>query len=304
MELMRAGTRRRILDRLGLMPGERAVVLHADDIGMCHATVRAYGDLLEHGIVKSASAMVPSPWFPAVAGLASGARAGHVDLGVHLTLNSEWPTYRMAPVLGSEAFSLCDGHGYLHAAADGTHRLGRAAHVRIELLAQVARARACGVDVTHIDSHMLTLFHPTLFETYVGLSRELRLPATLIRMSIPGMASLCGIATTDAALVCERLAAADDDGLVAFDAWAEMPLDRHAGRLDDAIRRLDSLPEGLSMFVLHPAVDGDELRAIAPDWRSRVADHALCCDDRWRRAVEAAGVRVIGMRTVCQAMMG
>ena len=295
---MHAPAHRQFLDRLGLRPGERGAVLHADDVGLCHATVRAYADLLEHGIVRSASAMVPSPWFPAVARLAGDGGHADADLGVHLTLNSEWSTYRLAPVRGTQAASLCDDHGYLHASANLTHRLALPAQVRDELLAQVARARACGVDVTHIDSHMLTLFHPSLVDIYIDLAREQRLPATLLQMAPSAMAHLCGIELADAALVCERLAAADTEGLVPFDGWAEMPLDHHEDRLDAAIRRLDELPEGLSMFVCHPAVDSDELRALAPDWRARVADHALCCDERWRRAIESSGVRVFEMRAL------
>ncbi len=104
--------------------------------------------------------------------------------------------------------------------------------------------------------------------------------------------------------MASQIDAADAEGLVAFDSWAEMPLNCHEARLNSAVERLDSLPEGLTMFICHPAADTEELRAIAPDWQARVADHALCCDPRWLRAIEASGVRLVSMHEVRSAMFG
>jgi hypothetical protein len=149
---------------------------------------------------------------------------------------------------------------------------------------------------------MLTLLHPALFDVYVQLSRQERLPATLIRMDAGQLQRLCRIPSPDAGRLHERLLAADEEGLVAFDTFAELPLDAHENRLDTARRILDGLPEGLAMFICHPACDGVELRAMTSDWAARAADHRLFLDDGWRRAVESSGIRTLNMRQVRDAM--
>ena len=55
--------------------------------------------------------MVPCPWFREIANSAAGDPA--LDLGVHLTLTSEWPQYRWGPLsTHSRASGLVDEHGY------------------------------------------------------------------------------------------------------------------------------------------------------------------------------------------------
>ena len=53
----------------------------------------------------------------------------------------------------------------------------------------------------------------------------------------------------------------------------------------------------MTEIVLHPAVDNGELRALAPDWASRVDDHDLVTSGHSLRALaERAGVARIGYR--------
>jgi hypothetical protein len=49
-----------VLRRLGLSLDERAVIIYADDLGMCQATLAGLEELLEAGIVSSGSIM----WCP------------------------------------------------------------------------------------------------------------------------------------------------------------------------------------------------------------------------------------------------
>jgi len=89
----------------------RAVILHIDDLAMCHGANRAFLDLARAGLVTSGSVMVPCPWFREIAEAASGDAA--LDLGVHLTLTSEWRHYRWRPIsTTSRASGLIDGEGY------------------------------------------------------------------------------------------------------------------------------------------------------------------------------------------------
>ena len=99
------------------------MVVHADDIGMCHSTLPAIDELMAFGLVTSASAMVPCPWFLEV--VAWHQRNPQFDLGIHLTLTSEWERYRWGPIsTRAVASGLLDDQGYFHRTARpcaGTH---------------------------------------------------------------------------------------------------------------------------------------------------------------------------------------
>src|SRR4051812_17642506 len=100
--------------RLGFDADDRLLILHADDIGMCEATVSAWRELLDFGLLTSASSMAPCAWFPAAAEIAN-AVGEHADLGLHLTLNCEWSNFRWSPISGNgPETGLVDATGYFH----------------------------------------------------------------------------------------------------------------------------------------------------------------------------------------------
>src|SRR5918911_3709108 len=102
-----SGTDMNLAAKLGV---ERAVILHVDDLAMCHGANRAYLELAAAGLVTCGSVMVPCPWFREIAEAADP----KLDLGVHLTLTSEWPHYRWRPLsTASPASGLIDDEGYL-----------------------------------------------------------------------------------------------------------------------------------------------------------------------------------------------
>ncbi|MBN8902292.1 MAG: ChbG/HpnK family deacetylase [Rhodospirillales bacterium] len=73
-----------LAERLGVA---RGVILHVDDLGMCHGGNQAFLELAAAGLVTTGSVMVPCPWFREIA--EAGAADPRLDLGVHLTLTSE-----------------------------------------------------------------------------------------------------------------------------------------------------------------------------------------------------------------------
>lgn len=102
-----------VLKKLGFADDDRVVILHMDDVGMCHANVKAYRQLLDFGLMSSAAVMVPCPWFPAAAAVCRD--YPHADLGVHLTLNSEWDVFRWSPISTADTASgLIDDEGYYY----------------------------------------------------------------------------------------------------------------------------------------------------------------------------------------------
>src|SRR5437660_816795 len=135
-----------LADQLGL---ERAVILHVDDLAMCHGGNRAYLELAASGAVTCGSVMVPCPWFREIAE-AAAADPG-LDLGVHLTLTSEWQHYRWRPLsTTSRASGLIDDDGYFWRDVAGlrAHLVPEAAEA--ELRTQIEYASAAGRHPPHI----------------------------------------------------------------------------------------------------------------------------------------------------------
>jgi len=100
-----------ILAQLGFSATDRVAVIHADDVGMCQASLSAFVDLLEVGLVTTGSTMVPCPWFPATAVFCR--KNSDVDMGVHITLTCEWENYRWGPISTVDQTSgLMDEEGY------------------------------------------------------------------------------------------------------------------------------------------------------------------------------------------------
>lgn len=294
-----------VLRKLGLADDARVVVLHADDIGMCQATLKAYEETLRAGIMSSAATMAPCPWYPAVARFCRDhADDPRLDMGVHLTLNSEWADYRWGPISSrGRDTGLLDEQGYFHRRADAVHSRASADGVAEELRAQLTRALADGIDVTHIDTHMLTLYHPRLLPAYVALALEFRLPLFLMRtpQAIYGEASTGPVEAGESRAL---VAAAEAHGMPVFDHLTVLPLDRHENRLDTGKRALAEAPAGLTNFLFHPSAATSELRALASDWRSREADMELFVSDAWRDAVAESGVHVVGFRTLRALVRG
>jgi predicted glycoside hydrolase/deacetylase ChbG (UPF0249 family) len=288
------------LERLGYGEQDRVAIIHADDIGMCQATLPALTDLLDAGLMSSAATMVPCAWFPEVAAFCRGNH--DVDMGVHLTLTCEYEGYRWGPISTRDpASGLMDDDGYFHFSPGGvdTHALPEAA--ARELAAQLERAQVAGIDVTHIDNHQISAFPPKFLDAYTGLAGQARLPLMFLRLDAAGWQAMAHAfdLTFDWETAC-RLAKAvhelEAQGVPLVDFATMLPLDRPEDRVDQAKWMLGELPAGLTHFVLHPAVDTPELRAITPDWPSRVADYEAFASRELREYVRQSGVQIIGYR--------
>lgn len=292
-----------VLRKLGLPDTARVVVLHADDIGMCHASILAYEQTLPFGVLSSAATMVPCPWYPTAAAYCR-AHAGdsRLDMGVHLTLTSEWQEYRWKPLSTLDASTgLLDGEGYLHRLAAGVHDHAEISAVETELRAQIERALADGIDATHADTHMLTLFGGRLIPTYVKVALEYGLPPLVIR----NMGSWAGrdLTPMERAQIDAAIAGLEQEGVPVFDRLDVLSLENAEDRLAEGKRALAAAPVGgLTNILHHMSADTAELRAIAPDWRCRVEDCALFQSEEWRSAVEESGVTVIGFRVLRDLM--
>jgi predicted glycoside hydrolase/deacetylase ChbG (UPF0249 family) len=264
-----------LVERLGHPAGAKLVIVNCDDLGSTRSANVAVFDALRHGVATSATLMVPCPWSRDAAAMYRGE-----DVGVHLTLNAEWETYRWGPITHSP--SLLDGDGGFPRTIQDTWDHGDLDEVRKECRAQVERAIYWGFDVSHLDSHMGSLqLRADFFDVYLDTAVEFELP---LRMA-PGAAErLIGFPY-------RRLAA--EAGVVFPDHFVHTPV----GSRSAIERALSTLRPGVTEIYVHPAVDTDELRSSHPDWRQRVDDHAfVTAEGGLRELVEQAGATLIGFR--------
>lgn len=290
-----------VLRKLGLADTDRVAIIHADDIGMCGATLDAFAELDDFGLVSCGALMVPCPWFPAAAAYArSHPRA---DLGVHLTLNCEYTSYRWGPISTCDpASGLLDADGYLFRRTQDTQTHADPAAVRAELRAQVQRGLAAGVDVSHVDTHMGTVAHRKFTAAYVELARDFRLPLMLMRHDEAAWRAR-GLDAETAAQAAAAVAQLEDAGVSLVDHIIGMPLDAPDDRLARAKAAFAALPAGITHFIIHPAADTPELRAIATnDWPSRVGDYRTFMSEELARYVRESGIHVIGYRALRSLM--
>ena len=269
----------------------RTAILHVDDLGSTHGANQAFVELARHGRVTCGSVMAPCPWFREIAEAAAADPS--LDLGVHLTLTSEWRHYRWPPLsTTSRTSGLIDGDGYLwrDVASLRRHLVPEAAEA--ELRAQIERCLAAGMTPTHLDAHMGAAMLAELLPAHLSLAREYGLFPVLPR-SITWAPDLEAYRATVAAL--------DAAGLPEIDhcrGTLPVPRDELASRWKRMIREL---PDGTTHFALHATAPG-EIEAITPDhaeWRT--AEYALLADGAVAVLLTASGVATAGYRALAAA---
>lgn len=242
------------------LEGKRAIIIHQDDLGITHAQGLAYRRL---GL-PTASVMLPGPWSPWI-------RQG--DLGVHITLTSEWPNLRLRPLTGGP--SLRDGEGFFPPTVVAAWQQMALPEAAAEMRAQVEAALALGIDVTHLDTHMGAVVRPDIARAYHQLALEYRLPAlfpdesSYDRLPEPFRADLIAL--------CE---ASPLPKMKIIDGYGVPPAQRTAWYVDV----LSQAGPGVYHLIHHAAADTDEGRALA-DWEGRQADLDALLDPSVRCAL-------------------
>src|SRR6185369_15920385 len=165
-----------LAERLGFKATDKILIVNVDDIANSHAANVAVMDAIQNGLATSATIIVPGPWFPEIADYAR--KHPQADFGVHLAHTSEWTTLKWGPVASrSEVPGLVDPQGYLWPDIVRVYKNASPEQAYIEARAQIKKAMAAGIDVTHLDSHMGTLqFNEAYFQVYRRLAKEFDLP--------------------------------------------------------------------------------------------------------------------------------
>jgi predicted glycoside hydrolase/deacetylase ChbG (UPF0249 family) len=266
-----------IAERLGYPADSKLLIIHADDLAVAHSEDAASFAALDQHAVTSASIMIPCPWLLEVADYAKA--HPDADLGLHLTLTSEWKTYRWGPVASKDQVpSLLDPSGYLYPDTPTAVGTLKPADVEREIRAQIERAFALGIHPTHVDSHMGTLFsRPDLFAVYVKVAHEYKLPF------------LAFIAPDTPNALSSVLSDRDKDVLLNSVVIAD-PSIHSADWKSFYLNAIKNLKPGVTEFIVHLGHDDAELQAITLDhadygaaWRQR--DYEVVTSPEFKKAL-------------------
>jgi predicted glycoside hydrolase/deacetylase ChbG (UPF0249 family) len=277
---------RTVAERLGHPADAKLLILHADDLGVAHSVDAASFEALDSTAVSSASIMMPTPWVTEVAAYAKA--HPDADLGLHLTLTSEWKTYRWGSVESADKVpSLLGPDGTFPMDTPVVADRAVPAEAEREIRAQVERAVALGIRPTHLDSHMGSLFaKPELFATLAKVAHEYHLPFLAVR----GMGGAAPLPTNDRDVVLDSVVIAGMNQ--PRDQWKEFYLGA-----------IENLKPGLTEMIVHLGRDDAELQAVTVDhepygsaWRQR--DYDIVTSPAFRQALKDNNVVLVTWRQV------
>ena len=274
--------------RLGYPADSKLLIINADDLAMSHSENDASFTALDQKLVTSATVMVPAPWFGEVAVYARA--HPDADLGLHLTLTAEWQTFRWGPVTPRNLVpSLVGPDGNFYSTTEDFVRHAKVEEVETEVRAQIERAKAMGLDPTHLDAHMHSLYAtPQLFAVLRKVARDYRLPIRMARNEQVFRDLLPYVDATDPF----PDAIFSPEGDVQPAAWR-----------DYYLNVIKNLQPGVTELFVHLAHDDSEMRAVTVNypvwdaaWRQRDVD--IISSPEFRKALADNHVILIGWREI------
>jgi chitin disaccharide deacetylase len=291
-------------ERLGYPQGTRVVILHVDDAGMSHQSNIGAMRSVTEGVANSMSVMMPCSWVPELKQML--VKHPDLDVGLHLTLTSEWSGYRWGPLASRDRVpGLIDAEGALWPTVEDVAKRATADEVELEIRAQIARSRDLGIEPTHLDSHMGTLFaRDDYLERYIKVGAEEGIPVMFPGGHVSALrAQLSGDVGEEqaAARVVKAQAMAETVwslGLPVLDdlhnvsyGWTAA---EHAGWTDRQLTdfkvsrylaALRDLQPGVTMMIMHNTDADQNFTHISDSGPTRRGDMLAMLDPRIRQAI-------------------
>lgn len=290
-------TAQNLAQKLGYPEDAKLLIIHADDLGVAHSENQASILGMKVGMVNSASIMMPTPWVSEIAAYAQA--HPEADLGLHLTLTSEWEYMKWSPVapLG-DVPSLVDSLGYFY---DNCLEFGQKAKLeeaKQELKAQVERAYKMGIRPTHLDTHMgcLVFNSPDLFEAYLQLGRDYQLPVMLGRFFMQAAPQAFKDKVTKQDVIIDRVLGAT-------------PADFESGMAASYEKTLRELDAGVHVMLVHLAFNDAEMQALSinhPNWGAkwRQEDFDFFTSKTCEQILKEENIQLITWRQIKELMYG
>ncbi|MBN2328981.1 MAG: polysaccharide deacetylase family protein [Candidatus Omnitrophica bacterium] len=282
-----------VAERLGYPADAKLLIIHGDDIGMCHSANASAVDALEKGIVTCGSVMVPCPWFLEIADYSR--RHPEADLGLHLTHTSEWKYYRWRPLAPlAMVKGLLDAEGYMHGGVRDVYGSASVQEVEAEMCAQIEFALQHGMKPTHLDSHMGTLYYnPEYLQMALRVSEEYDIPLMFFKAKEPFLQKLPEASRDAFVQLSDSM---ERRGIPLLDAMPSIG-DVSVDEMDGAYRKLiQNIQPGLSLVILHLADESKEYQRITGSYPKRLAEYRIFTDPAMKALIDEEGVRLIGWK--------
>lgn len=264
-------------DRLGFPAGSKVILLHCDDAGMCDEANIAVRHYFETGDLRSTAVMVPCPYAMDLVEWAKTQESP--DVGIHLTLTSEWKTYRWGPVSDpAKVPGLIDTEGKLWRDVPDVVTHASAAEVETEVRAQIDKVIAAGFTPSHIDTHMGTMYASLEYvKVFLKIAEEYKIPANAIDLSDTAIAE--NFRKGGYPITPDVVELLDHYSLPKLDNFSSVPDgDSYENKKTGFFALVNSLKPGLTEIIFHPSVETDNLKTITGSWQQRVWEAQLFSD--------------------------
>jgi len=274
-----------LAEKLGFDRNAKLLIVHADDMGLSQATNSAVIQAFQKGGITSGSIMVPCPWFPEIAEFAKN--NPQLDIGIHLTLTSEWDRYFFGGVSSASAIpNLLNQKGYFYPSVEEFAKHANGAEVEKEIRAQIERALAFGIKPTHLDNHMGSILtSPEYYQILLRIGHEYQLPVLIPADMIAGISPQLLEMLSRGNIVVDHLFMLNQAS--PGNQWGEPYL-----------KFIENMQPGLNEIIVHLAVDNDETRAIManhPDfgaeWRQHDLDFVL--SPEFKKALKEHNIELV-----------
>jgi hypothetical protein len=279
-------------ERLGWPKGSRVLIINSDDVGMSLAASQGSVEGLEAGIVSSVTMMMPTPWVVWFNNLYLK-KNPETCVGLHLQLCNEWDQYGISPVAGKLAVpGLVDPDGCFWDNNELLLANATADEVETEIRAQLDRAVTMGIRVSHLDSHMGSLFaREDYMERYVKLGIEKNLPIRIVHGVPGGFADIKG----------QRVQMSRKFTQKVWDAGLPVLDDQHGqsyswettDKTQYFIRDIRNLKPGVTEMIVHLTKPDDVIGVITDNRTKLYGDYFALTDPKILRAIEEEGVHLV-----------
>ncbi|WP_433942977.1 polysaccharide deacetylase family protein [Paenibacillus sp. SN-8-1] len=282
----------------------RYLILNCDDFGQSEAANQAIIHLLEERKVSSATIMPPAPAFEQAAAWSRSKGKGLV--GLHLTLTSEFDGFRWRSLTRNSKHRDESGHLYRTVLEFETNAHPKA--VRGEILAQFKAVKEAGIEISHVDNHMGSLYGLETGRSYLPFvlwqcSRR-GLPFRLFRQIYAKDSFLTSIPNAEETLarivsVADLLEVPIPDYLLSHPYHIQED-ETYEVFKKSLLDKIYDLPEGVSETYIHPAMDDGHMQRLIPSWAKRVWEYQLMLEDDFAYALKDAGVQLVNYHYVKQ----
>lgn len=283
--------------KLGWQPTDRVVIFHVDDVGMSHSSNRGAIRAMTEGVATSCSVMMPCGWVSEY--LHYLGLHPKTDAGLHLTMTSEWREYRWGPVAGKERVpGMVDHEGCLWPDVLGVTLKASPDEVETEIRAQIDRAKTAGMEITHLDSHMGTLFVPKFLDRYIKVGIEMQIPILMPGGHLQYIGQSAGM---PADMVRQVAAKVWEAGLPVLD---DINNDSYGWKAEEKTDRfiacLRAMQPGITEFIIHATDPTEEFEKITDSGPTRKGDLEAMLDPRLRQFIEDEGIILTTWRELKQ----